>query len=177
MKTNSAKLFPKRVACRNLRNQASHQLLGEQSRQWGCRGQRLQGLGHLLRHLGGSEGQMAVLPEDTRWQRRIQLFSSPVPLVLSSTCYVLFSRDSSVAPPWGRKASRDTQQIPVSFLCSVTAASCHCHLLDKVPGFHSHLHKFWSSKGYFKRSFFLIYTWKGLDTPLYHKEVFSKISS
>lgn len=32
----------------------SHQLLGEQSRWWGCRGHGSQGLMHLLRHSGGT---------------------------------------------------------------------------------------------------------------------------
>lgn len=144
---HSAKLFPKTVASRNLASKASHQLLGERSRRWGCRDHG-QGLVHsggtvkggcwcCLRPLDG-EGGVSV--------------SSPVPLVLNYLLCV-FSRDNSMAPPWGTRESRDTQQIPISFLCTVTATSSHCHLLDKVPGFHSHLHKFWISKGYFKRSF------------------------
>lgn len=117
---------------------------------------RSQGLVHLLRHFGGSEGQMAALPEAIRWQRRLQLSPHLCP---STEKYLLcvFFQGSAVWLLPGVEKKAETQQIPVGFLCSVTATSSHCQLLDKVPGFHSHLHKSWISNGYFKRSFSNLY--------------------
>lgn len=69
----SVKLSPKRVASRNLANQASQQLLVSRADDGDAEAMGPRDWCTCPDTLGHSEGRMAVLPEAIRWRRRLQL--------------------------------------------------------------------------------------------------------